>query len=184
VTDPLTARAFLQGVDALTLAVTSGLDAEQRVREVIGHPVEESTDDFDTAMDKGWLGAPNRVPIQFDSAPGGSILIEPNGYLMSAYAAEMTRSGGDLVSVYWQDATGRDTVTFARDGRLIRVFETYAREDAEGTPQPEEDGLPWDTDPRGAMVALVERIALRRVTEDWLEHTARRTWMVVEPSRT
>lgn len=182
-TEPLTALAWLQNVDAVTLAITSGFDVESRVREVIGNPVEESTDDFGTTLDKGWLGTPNRVPIQFDSCPGGDLLLEPNGYLMAVYAAEMTRSGGTLVSVYWQDSIGKDMVTFARDGRIVRAFETYAREYAEGAPQPEEDGLPWEADPRGAMVALFERVAMFPVTEDWLLRTARRSWQVVEPPR-
>ena len=172
----------------MTLAITSGFDIERRVRDVIGNPLEESADDFDTAMDKGWLGTPNRVVIQFDSSAGGDLLIEPNGYVMSGngYAAEMTRGGGTLVSVYWQESIGKDMVAFARDGRMVRAFETYERdfpEYVQGEPQPEEDGLPWATNPRGAMVALIERIAMFPVTEEWLLHTARRIWQVVEPPR-
>lgn len=102
---------------------------------------------------------------------------------MSVYAAEMTRDGDSLVSVYWQDSIGKDMVTFARDGRIVRAFETYSRDRAEGEAQPEEDGLPWEANPRGAMVTLFERIAMFPVTEEWLLRTPRRSWQVVEPPR-
>lgn len=178
--DELDALLWVDKVEAVTLSVASGFDVQERVRRVFGDPTEESVDDFSDAEDKGWMDTPNTVPIQFDSAPGGDLLIEPNGFLVSLYAAVLTRKGGTIASVYWNNAIGRESVTFARDGRVVRYFE-FDPESGEGDPQPEEQGLPWSSLPHPSMVALFERVAMFPVAEDWLLQKPRPTWLVVEP---
>jgi hypothetical protein len=181
VTESLDSLLWVDSVEAVTLSVASGFDVEPRVRLIFGDPTAESHDTFSEAEAKGWMDTPNTVPVQFDTCPGGDVLIEPNGFLTSNFAAVLTRKGGTLASIYWNDAIGKESVTFARDGRIVRYFEFCDPASGEGDPQPEEAGLPWALLRHPSMLALFERVALFPVTEDWLLRTPRRTWLVLEP---
>jgi hypothetical protein len=177
----LDSLVWVDSVEAVTLSIASGFDVETRLRTVFGAPTAESRDSFEEAEAKGWMDTPNTVPIQFDSSPGGQVLIEPNGFLTNNHAALITRKGGTIASVYWNNAIGQENVTFARDGHVVRWFEVGDPAQGQGEPQPEEHDLPWAALGHPSMVALIERVAQLRVTEDWLLRTERRTWLVLEP---
>jgi hypothetical protein len=178
-TSPLT---WVTRIEAVTMTVLTGFSAEQAVRALAGPPAQSSMLPFDAAEDMGW-STPGNVPVQFDVCPGGAVVIEPNGFIMSipGYVVPMTAGGGRLVSEYWCNAIGKDFVVFARDGALERSFHAHAHSAGFGQPQDEEAGLPWDTAPKEAMSALFERVAMVPLTEQWLLETSRTSWAIAEP---
>ncbi|MFL6238866.1 MAG: hypothetical protein ACJ735_05155 [Actinomycetes bacterium] len=182
--EPLRSLAWVESLDAVTLALVTGVDVNSQLRALFGEPAEERLEMYCDALERSrqWDGGPSRIVVQFASTPGGDVLIEPNGCLMGTYADAMTRDGGAVVAVSWQDAIGADRVTFARGGRIVRTFKTRHRDaGGEGQQQPEEANLPWAYSPRTAMAALFERVATRPLTEEWLLRTPRRTWLITDP---
>jgi hypothetical protein len=108
------------------------------------------------------------------------LVIEPNGYLASNEKVLLAIArGGDAVSVFW-NVNAVMQVMVVKAGKVVRTFDPLLG-DGEGSPLPEEDGLPFGTDDESQPASLE---FLRRMTgvvanEELVLKSSRPTYTVV-----
>ena len=124
-------------------------------------------------------GAELQLAVQVDEIDGVTVIIEPNGWLLTtAQHAEAVSRGAEAVSVFW-NINAVMQFLLARDGRIVRRFDPLLYDQpGEGRPLPEESQLPFG-DPehcRDAAIELAERLAGVHLTRDWLLNHRHPTW--------
>ena len=141
--------------EPLTLTVVTGLAATDVAARLGVDPSNSEAVRFGEVWDGRDYDAVH-LAAQIDELDGHIVIIEPNGWLMTADTrAERISVGGSLVSVYWNvNAVMR--VTVAIDGRIVRSFDPLLYEHpAVGEPLPEETDLPFG-EPGSCQRAAVE----------------------------
>jgi hypothetical protein len=185
-------REWLDTLDSLGLACSYGVDLPAAFRRLSGEPPADIQATFDEAWGHSFTGDPNnRIAVQLDRLGDWDLIIEPNGYLASAYGDRLTAEGGRLVSMYW-NVNGYDGLSAAQDGAWVRQVALPGPHGVEvGEPLEQElglawtpaDGPPWERHSRRSMLTLIERTCGAALDADRLLHGARRTLLVVEPPR-
>ena len=134
----------------------------------------------------------NREPLLVDRLGAWLVFLAANGFEFSypGVAAGASRLGR-VVSVFWNvNAVMR--ILVADGGQVTRSFDPLIVDDAEGSPLPEEAGLPFGEPgkPRAASLVLAARLTGERLTRTWVfaEHDAvilrRRQWAADDPGST
>ena len=160
---------FVRDVRSEELVLRLGADPSAGV-EMLHHEVWE-------AQGQGY---DFRLGVQVDQMDGWTVVVEPNGWLLTVPAtAELVSAGGELVSVFW-NVNASTLFTVAKGGVIIRRFDPLLYDQPSiGDPLPEEAGLPFGHpgEPRVAAVELAERLTGVRLTRDWLVNQPHPTWM-------
>lgn len=120
--------------------------------------------------------------LQVDRLDGWTLIVEPNGYLSSLPEnVERLSEAGRVVSVYW-NVNSQMRFQYAINGSIHRSFDPLIPElSPEGTPLPDESGLPFGVegeDPRQAAVTLAGRLTGVALDPRTVLDTPRRTWTV------
>ena len=167
-------REWLGRVLAATVAVVDDrrTNAEDLLRH-LGRVERVGALTFDEAMDlQGSLyedgTSESRAVFQLHGVTGRDgpwwALVEPNGYRLSLNENLLALAGAsEAVSVFW-NADADNRVLRVKDGRILSVFDPVI--DADRLPADGRD-LPFDTDPRAAALALLERWTSVAVGQVW-----------------
>jgi hypothetical protein len=156
---------------AVTVTFVKGVSPAEAVRRLRRDPASAENLLHEEVWELQGAGAELQLGIQVDELNDLTVIIEPNGWLLTTPEyAEAVSQGAEAVSVYWNVNAVMQFV-LARDGRIVRRFDPLLYDQpGDGEPLPEEPQLPFG-DPehcRVAAIELAERIAGVHLTRDWL----------------
>jgi len=160
------------------LTVVSGIAAADVAARLGVDPRESVPVRFDNVWDEHDYDAVH-LAAQVDELDGHTVIIEPNGWLMTANTrTERVSIGGSLVSVYW-NVNALMRVIVAVNGRIVRSFDPLLYEQpAMGEPLPEETDLPFGEPGscQSAAAELQQRLTRLKITTRWLLDQPHPTW--------
>lgn len=159
---------FVRGVSPDAVVRRLGADPSAGV-EMLHHEVWEAQGS----------GAEFQLGVQVDQVDGWTVVVEPNGWLLTAQGtAESVSAGGELVSVFW-NVNALTQFIVARDTVVVRRFDPLLYDQPSiGEPLPEEAGLPFGQpgESRAAAVELAEQLTGVRLTKGWLLNQPHPSW--------
>ena len=164
---------------AVTVTFARGVSPEEVVRRLGADPSAGVDMLHHEVLEAQGEGYDFRLGVQVDQVDGWTVVVEPNGWLLTVPdTAESVSASGELVSVFW-NVNALTQFIVAKDGMIIRRFDPLLYEQpTTGEPLPEEAGLPvgHPGEPRLAAVELAERLTGVRLTRDWLLNQPHPTW--------
>ena len=164
---------------AVTVTFVKGVSPAEVVRRLGRDPTSGENLLHEDVWELPGAGAELQLAVQVDEIDGVTVIIEPNGWLLTTPEyAEAVSGGAEAVSVYW-NVNAVMQFLLARDGRIVRRFDPLLYDQpGEGQPLPEESQLPFG-DPelcRDAAIELAERTAGVHLTREWLLTQRHPTW--------
>jgi hypothetical protein len=171
---------------AVTVTFVKGVAPDEVVRRLGRDPSSGESLLHEQVWERQGQGGELQLSVQVDQVEDVTVIIEPNGWLLTApQVAQAVSAGAETVSVYW-NVNAVMQILVARDGHVLRRFDPLLYDQlGEGEPLPEEAALPFG-DPercRDAAIELAEQLAGIQLTRDWLLSERHPTWEGFPPPR-
>ena len=169
-----TEYAWVEGDEELSAAcftAVTGVGVEEVVRRFGVDPTTERTTTFADAFN----AMTGSAPLLYDELDGDALVAENNGWQGSrTEVLETVSRGGTAASVYWS-VNADMSFLYVVDGVVVAWFDPLLVEHPWSGSDPESvrrqtANLPFGLDgPRGASLALVERLTGIHLERRWLE---------------
>jgi hypothetical protein len=160
---PAVCLTFVEGLTPAAVEAALGADSAASRQATF----QDAADAHDFAAEK--------FTVQLGEADGWTVVVEPNGYLCSQdEVLSKLAAKGRAVMVFW-NVNMDSRFGYAREGKLVRVFDPVLGASEMGSALPEEAGLPIAEQPIQAVLMLAKALTGVSIDGRWMLEQPRPT---------